>query len=122
MKFIASVFAAIVIIGGVLTLGWVLTGNELAMTSFFSPKFEQVRNDTFKNSQAYNDGIATELQNMQFEYIKASPEHQAALASIILHRAGAYDTNRLPLDLRLFVNGLKNSATTGSVAPEKTFK
>jgi hypothetical protein len=48
-----------------------------------------------------------ELENMQFEYIKAKPEQKAALASIILHRAADYDVERLPLDLRSFIEKLR---------------
>jgi hypothetical protein len=49
-----------------------------------------------------------ELQNMQFEYIKSSKDQQVALRSIILHRAADLPSDRLPADLRSFINDLRN--------------
>ena len=50
-----------------------------------------MRRETFEESKAYNAGMIQELQNMQFEYVKAAPEQKDALASIILHRVADYD-------------------------------
>jgi hypothetical protein len=90
-----------------LTIGWVAQGNDFFMFKFFAPKYEQVRRETFEQSKAYNQGMIQELQNMQFEYIKADAEHRDALASIILHRAADYDEERMPADLRDFIHKLK---------------
>lgn len=87
-------------------LGWLAMGNNLAMTSFFAPKYEQVRRSTFEQSKAYNDGMAQELRAMQFEYVKASDDHKTALASIIRHRVAGYPEQNLPSDLRQFVRSL----------------
>jgi hypothetical protein len=89
-------------------VGWCGRANGLWMDKTFAPKEEQVRKQTFEESKAYNQGMVQELQNMQFEYIKAKPEQQAALASIILHRAADYDADKLPTDLRSFINKLKS--------------
>jgi len=35
--------------------------------SFYAPKYEQVRYNTFKESQTYNDGMLRDLQNLQME-------------------------------------------------------
>lgn len=90
-----------------IALGWALTGNSLYMQQFFAPKFEQARRDTFEQSKAYNQGMIQELQNMQFEYIKATPEQQKSLRSIILHRAADYPADNMPADLYSFIEGLK---------------
>ena|SRR3990167_5257410 len=98
-------------IGGlVLILGiiWVAQGNNFFLYKVFAPAYEQVRRETFEQSKAYNQGMIQEIQNMQFEYIKASPEHKEALASLILHRAADYDESKLPSDLRAFIGELKN--------------
>ena len=100
----AGVVAYVVFVTG---LCWIAQGSDFYLYKLFAPKYEQVRHDTFKQSQAYNDGMATELQNMEFEYLQAKPEQKAALASIILHRAASYDENRLPADLRSFVDQLR---------------
>lgn len=92
---------------------WALQGSDFFLTKVFAPKYEQVRRDTFEQSNAYNQGMIQELQNMQFEYVKAAPEQQDALASIILHRAADYDVDKLPPDLRTFVLQLRHSRLTG---------
>ena len=48
-----------------------------------------------------------ELQNMQFQYVKAEEAHKDALASIILHRVADYDESKLPKDLQTFVQQLR---------------
>ena len=90
-----------------IALGWALMANNLAMTSVFAPMQEQVRRNTFEQSKAYNDGMIKELEAMQFEYIQAEPEHQAALRSLILNRAVGFPNDNLPPDLKNFLNELK---------------
>jgi len=95
--------------GMVLALGvtWIVQGNDFFLYRCFAPKYEQVRRETFEQSKAYNEGMAQELQRMQFEYVQADDEHKAALASIILHRVADYDESRLPPDLHAFVESLR---------------
>lgn len=90
-----------------LGFGWLLTGNNLAMQNFFNPKFEAVRRNTFEQSKAYNEGMVQELQNMQFEYIKADKDAKLALRAIILHRSANFNENNLPTDLYEFIQNLK---------------
>lgn len=99
-----SVIGVIVLILG---LSWVFTGNDFFLYKVFAPKQEQVRREVFEQSKAYNQGMVQELQNMQFEYVKATPDQQKALASIILRRAADYDDNKLPADLYAFVKQLR---------------
>jgi len=75
--------------------------------SFYAPKYEQVRYDTFKESQTYNDGMLRDLQNIQMEYTKSNEEQKAALRAIALHRFSVYPENKLPIDLRNFYDNLK---------------
>lgn len=76
--------------------------------NYFAPRYEQVRYNTFKESQSYNDAMLRDLQNIRMEYIKANDEQKAALRAIAIHRFEVYDINRLPDDLRQFyysING-----------------
>ena len=93
---------------GVGALVWVGTAHELIFTSFFGPKFEDVRRTNFERSKSFRDGSVQELQNMRFEYVKAAPEHKKALADIIIHRATEVPENAMPADLSAFVNTLSN--------------
>ena len=109
----ATVGTVIGILVVVLGLTWILQGNDFFLYKYFGPKYEQTRRQIFEQSRAFNQGMVQELQNMQFEYIKATPEHQKALASIILHRASGYNLNDpiVPADLRSFIEQLKREQT-----------
>lgn len=96
----------------VCALMWAVQGSDFFLYKVFAPKYEQVRRETFEQSKAYNQGMIQELQNMQFEYIKAEPAQKSALASIILHRSADYDPDKLPADLRSFIADLKNQRST----------
>ena len=108
---VIGTFVGVVII--LLGMTWVFQGNDFFLYQYFGPKTEQVRRTIFEQSKAYNQGMVQELQNMQFEYAKATPEQRDALASVILHRAADYDMNdsRVPSDLRQFVEQLKRERT-----------
>lgn len=95
-----------------LAVGWVAAGSDFFLYKTFAPKNEQVRRETFEQSKAYRQGMIQELQNMQFEYVQASPEHKSALASVILHRAAAFDLEKpdVPLDLYRFIQDLKDGS------------
>ncbi len=105
-------FTIIIIV--VLGLSWAFTGNDLFLYKVFAPKVEQVRHDTFKQSQAYNDGMASQLQSMQFKYAQSDAEAKGALAPIILHTVGTYDITKLSPDLQVFIRDVKNDVLTSS--------
>jgi hypothetical protein len=90
-----------------LSAAWLVQGNDFFLAKVFAPRMEAVRRETFEQSKAYNQGMIQELQNMQFEYLQAKPDQKQALASLILHRAADYDQDRLPADLKFFIEKLK---------------
>jgi hypothetical protein len=95
---------------GFLGLLWAFQGNDFFLLyRYFAPKYEQVRRETFEQTKSYNQGMIQELQNMQFEYQLASPQQRVALKGIILHRAADYPQDKLPVDLRNFINDLKDT-------------
>ena len=99
------------IVGGVIGFGaltWGLAYHGVIFTSVFAPKYENVRRKTFEQSKSFQTGAIQELQNMQFEYIKASPEHKAALAPIIRHRAAEVPADVMPAELQSFISNLPN--------------
>lgn len=102
----SEVKAGLIIVGVCTAAAWFVASNHWAMTKVFAPAQEQVRRETFEQSKAYRQGMVQELQNMQFEYIKADPAHKAALASIIKHRAADVPEDALPEDLNQFIKGL----------------
>lgn len=106
MRYVWTTLGVLVLILG---LSWIIQGNDFFLTKVFSPKYEQVRRETFEQSKAYNQGMIQELQNMQFQYYEqTAPEQKAALASIILRRAADYDESKLPPDLATFIRKLRH--------------
>lgn len=105
MKIAGGILGVIVLLLG---LSWAVEGNEFFLYRYFGPKQEAVRRQVFEQTKSYNQGMIQELQNMQFEYQRSTPEQQKALASIILHRAADYDEARLPSDLSQFIDKLRN--------------
>lgn len=98
---------ALVVLIVLIGLGWLLTANELALRSVFSPRQEVVRREVFEQTKAYNQGYIQELQNMQAQYITATSEQRSGLRTIILHRAADYPADKLPPDLRAFIEEIK---------------
>jgi hypothetical protein len=93
-------FVAVV---GLLGATWAIQGNHFFLYQFFAPKYEQVRRETFEQSKAYRQGSVQELQNMQLEWAKATPEQRVALGSVIVQRTADFDPEAMPPDLRRFV-------------------
>lgn len=77
-----------------------------ASYSYFKPKYVAVDNETFHQSQQYNDGMIRDLEELQLEYIKAPEEQKPALKAVILHRFSVYPTDKLPNNLRSFYEEL----------------
>jgi hypothetical protein len=102
---IGSLAGLVLLFGAV----WGIQGNDFFMYKIFASKYEQVRRDTFEQSKAYRQGMVQELQNMQFEYMKATPDQQVAIASVILHRSADVPSEALTPDLNAFVAMLKNN-------------
>jgi hypothetical protein len=100
-----GVFALGLII--LLTLGWILAGNNLAMMKVFAPATEQVRRETFENSKAYRDGVVQELRSMQRDYILLDDEKKkVGLANVIRHKLAGFPEDAIPYDLQLFIKEL----------------
>ena len=95
-----------------IVVGWValivlgMFGSFFAY-QYFAPKYRQVDNEVFKQSEQYNDGMIRDLENLQIEYISADAEKKQALRAITLHRFSVYPEDKMPPNLRNFYNDLK---------------
>jgi len=79
----------------------------LGMTSFFAPKYRAVENKVFQESEQYSQGMVRDLENLQLEYIKADKEGKQSIRAIVLHRFSVYPEEKMPYNLRVFYNQLK---------------
>lgn len=73
------------------------------MYKVFAPKREEVRRKVFEESQAYNHGVAQELQQLQLEYNKANDDQKKAIEAMVLHKTAQYDLSKLPSHIQAFV-------------------
>ncbi len=97
-----------VILGVLLVSIWAAEGNNFFISRWLAPREEQVRRETFEESKAYNDSMVQDIYSMQKDYLLATtPEQKSALKYMIMHRVATYDKNKLPGDLRSFINDLK---------------
>ena len=98
---------------GVIALGWILNLNGLASYRYFAPKVEQVRHDTFKQSQAYMDGMSQDILGMKLDYAKADEAGKKTIADVVYHRAATIDLNDYSADVRSFVEEMRRVRTGG---------
>jgi len=95
-----------IVIGWIAFIAVCMFGSFFAY-QYFAPKYRQVDNEVFKQSEQYNDGMIRDLENLQIEYISADAEKKQALRAIVLHRFSVYPEDKMPPNLRNFYNSLK---------------
>jgi len=64
---------------------------------YFAPKYEQVRRETFEESQAYYDGMVRELHEARLNYAGANDAQKHAIRAMIRHDFAGF-RNRRKLD------------------------
>lgn len=97
------------VIGGILAvLVIILIGNFFGLytSQYFAPKFRQVDQQVFEQSEQYNEGMIRDLDNLRDQYLSATGDEKLALKATIIHRFEVYDPNKLPNDLRSFYEQL----------------
>lgn len=78
-----------------------------ASFNYFAPKYENTRNETFKQSAAYNDGMVRDLEEIQLQYQQATPAGKDSLRALAMHRFEVYPVERMTPDQRNFYSQLK---------------
>lgn len=104
LKVIGTFILVLVVI---VAIGFGLRLAGFVSFSFFAPKVQQVQTNVFKEGQAYNDGMANDLADLQVKYMTATdPAVKDSIRAIIKQRFASYDTSRLPSNLQTFYNSL----------------
>jgi hypothetical protein len=92
-----TVFA--VIGGGVLFVFLIVGLTEFGyrLDQHYAPREEQVRHDTFEQSQTYNEGVARDIANLRMEYQNPSTTQAQKdnIRDTVRERYGAYDPSKL---------------------------
>lgn len=109
MKTFGWIMACVLGFAAVLGLGWVVTGNQFFLYSYFAPKYANVQQKVFENTAPFNQGMALTLRQDQQSYVVADADHKTAIASLIVHDFADYDETNLPPDLRAFYDQIKST-------------
>ena len=88
-------------------LGFLATGGDLAIYKFWAPKQENARRQVFVQTQSYVQGKIAHLTDLQLAYEQAEGAQRSTLRTVILREAAQIDNDKLPADLRGFVERVK---------------
>jgi hypothetical protein len=94
------------IVGFLAFVGIAVPSFELAMTSFWKPRFQAVERDVFENTSSYKRGKITQLNKLRGEYETADESQKTGLAAVIRREASQIDRSLLPVDLKIFIEEL----------------
>lgn len=104
-----NVFEEILILIGACVVIFGIYYGAFEMYKFYAPRYEQVRYNTFKESQTYNDGMLRQIREAKREYEQANDEQKGAIKVFTLHSFDGYDIDRLPPDLKNFYDVLSGN-------------
>jgi hypothetical protein len=99
----AVIGAMILVLAAGVGLSFYGNGLDYLINRVFSPANEQVRYNTFANSQAAHDSAVRDLDNYRMEYSKATTDAQRQIiSSTVVHEFQTYDRSKLPFELQTF--------------------
>lgn len=102
----AAMIAGLVIL---YALGFLITGGDLAIYSFWAPKQANAERQVFEHTQSYYDGKIQNLNQLCFAESQASGAQKTALAGEIRNEATTIDESRLPADEQVCVDHAKGN-------------
>jgi len=91
-------------------IGAVLAGISaiaLGIMWFSAPAQVAIENKTFHQSQAYTDGMARDLYDMQAQYNAATPAGKDAIRATVRERFAGFDASNLPPSLQAFLSEIQ---------------
>lgn len=100
------VFAVMLVMYG---LGFLATGGDLAIYTFWAPKQANAERKVFENTQSYVQGKTEYLSRLRYQYQMADGDQKLALKQLILTEASTVDNSKLPIDLQGFIEQLKGA-------------
>jgi len=104
---LAAIGSIVVFLAIVVGLSFFGTGLDYIQTKIFSPKYEQVRHNTFECSDSHTDGLVRELRQIREQYSHADDAGKAALADTFKHDYDGYTCGNLPQDIQSFYSSIQ---------------
>ena len=106
VKEVSHVSSLVVVGGAVVLIGFSVLG--FGLYKVFAPLNEQVRYNTFEQSQAFNERAAQDLSEaMTNYYTVTTPDQKDGIRLVIKQRYANYDANKLPDTLRNFLVAMR---------------
>jgi len=105
VKEVSHVSSLVVVGGAVVLIGFSVLG--FGLYKVFAPLNEQVRYNTFEQSQAFNERAAQDLSEAMTNYNTAAPDQKDGIKLVIKQRYANYDANKLPDTLRNFLVAMR---------------
>lgn len=103
LKFVGGLVLCVALIVGA---AFGIPALRLQVMRLYGTELESVKTDIYRENKSYVEGTVRDLRELQVDYVKANESQREALASLILHRANELDWDRLPSDVREFLEGL----------------
>ena len=94
----------VILLAGLLIIG--LSVGSLQLYKTFAPQWEDARTDVYRNSKSYEEGTIRDLRRLKREYEVAEESQKSTLRTIIRQRSDELDYEKLPGDIRRFLETL----------------
>ena len=105
VKDVTHISSLLVVGGAVVLIGFAVIG--FGLYKVLAPLQEQVRYNTFEQSQAFNERAAEDLAEAMTNYNSATPDQKDGIRLVINHRYANYDASKLPDALRNFLVAMR---------------
>jgi hypothetical protein len=104
LKGLGVVVGCLVVVFGFV---WLAQGNDFFMYKVFAPAKANVEREVFENSDSFVRGTNADIQAYYLEYVKADPEHKAAIKAVVLEKTAKFPEEQMSETVRRFVHQLR---------------
>ncbi len=110
MKVLKGIGIFIGVILVLIGLSYVFGYNDVLWTKTVGKAKQNAETEVFYQTDAYIGGKIQEATKYRLEYLKATDDtSRKAIQSVVVHTMAEVDMNKLPYDLRTFVQAMKDN-------------
>ena len=107
MKILGIIGGILLVVALFLGIGFLGDAYNVWHIGYWGTRQAAAENKVFENNTIYVQGKRDTLNRLRMQYKTSDPAHKAAIKEEILGEAVDVDMNKLPDDLRSFVQGLQ---------------
>lgn len=106
-EYASAMGIAVVTIASVGVIALMVGGVTLALNGIMSPKIEQIRRNTYVQSESHVRGTVTQMRKLMVEYQREKdPAAKGTLAAMIKSESAEIPLDLMPADVSNFVKSL----------------